>query len=70
MPNLNGTEEPQVYYRLKTNRHIDIKEFAKHIAGTAPGPTGHTFHNEKLRSYSHLYVKIYYLCWVLTIKHK
>ncbi len=32
MPNLNGTEEPQVYYRLKTNRNIDSREFAKHIS--------------------------------------
>ena len=32
MPNLNGTEEPQVYYRLKTSRNIDTKEFAKHIS--------------------------------------
>ena len=32
MPNLNGTEEPQVYYRLKTNRNIDSKEFTKLIS--------------------------------------
>ena len=32
MPNLNGTEEPQVYYRLKTNRNICSKEFVKHIS--------------------------------------
>ena len=32
MPNLNGTEEPQVYYRLKTNRNINSKEFVKHIS--------------------------------------
>ena len=32
MPNLNGTEEPQVYYRLKTNRNISSKEFVKHIS--------------------------------------
>lgn len=32
MPNLNGTEETQVYYRLKTNRNISSKEFVKHIS--------------------------------------
>ena len=32
MPNLNDTEEPQVYYRLKTNRNISSKEFVKHIS--------------------------------------
>ena len=32
MPNLNGTEEPQVYYRLMTNRNISSKEFVKHIS--------------------------------------
>ena len=32
MPNLNGTEEPQVYYRLKTNRNISSKDFVKHIS--------------------------------------
>ena len=32
MPNLNGTEEPQVYYRLKTNRNISSKELVKHIS--------------------------------------
>ncbi len=37
MPNLNGTEEPQVYYRLKTNRNIDSKEFAKHISRNGSG---------------------------------
>ena len=26
MPNLNGTEEPQVYYRMKTDRNISSKE--------------------------------------------
>ena len=37
MPNLNGTEEPQIYYRLKTNRNIDSKEFAKHISRNGSG---------------------------------
>lgn len=37
MPNLNGTEEPQVYYRLKTNRNIDSKEFAKYISRNGSG---------------------------------
>ena len=32
MPNLNGTEEPQVYYRLKTNRNISSKEFVEYIS--------------------------------------
>ena len=32
MPNLNGTEEPQVYYRLKTSQSIDLKEFAQYIS--------------------------------------
>ena len=32
MPNLNGTEEPQVYYRLKTNRNISSKEFVERIS--------------------------------------
>ena len=32
MPNLNGTEEPQVYYRMKTNRNISSKEFVKRIS--------------------------------------
>ena len=31
MPNMNGTEEPQVYYRLKTNRNISTDEFIEHI---------------------------------------
>ena len=31
MPNINGTDEPQVYYRLKTDRNISTKEFVKHI---------------------------------------
>lgn len=31
MPNMNGKSEPQVYYRLKTNRNINSKEFAEHI---------------------------------------
>lgn len=31
MPNLNGKNEPQVYYRLKTDRNINSKEFAKYI---------------------------------------
>lgn len=29
---MNGKEEPQVYYRLKTNRNISSKEFVKHIS--------------------------------------
>lgn len=32
MPNLNGSEEPQVYYRLKTYRNISSKEFVKIIS--------------------------------------
>lgn len=32
MPNMNGTDEPKVYYRLQTNRNIDTKEFVKHIS--------------------------------------
>ncbi|MBR5541117.1 MAG: DNA-binding protein [Bacteroides sp.] len=32
MPNLNGTEEPQVFYRLKTQRNISTKEFATLIS--------------------------------------
>lgn len=32
MPNMNGTDEPQVYYRMKTNRNISSKEFAKYIS--------------------------------------
>lgn len=32
MPNLNGTEKPQVYYRLKTNRNIGTAEFVKEIS--------------------------------------
>ena len=32
MPNMNGTDEPQVYYRLKTDRNISTKEFVKHIS--------------------------------------
>ena len=32
MPNLNGTEEPQVYYRMKTDRNISSKEFVKRIS--------------------------------------
>ena len=31
MPNMNGTDEPQVYYRLKMNRNISTKEFVEHI---------------------------------------
>lgn len=31
MPKLNGTDEPQVYYRLKTDRNISSKEFVKHM---------------------------------------
>ena len=31
MPNLNGTDEPQVYYRLKTDRNISSIEFVGHI---------------------------------------
>ena len=31
MPNLNNTDEPQVYYRMKTNRNISSKEFVQHI---------------------------------------
>ena len=31
MPNLNNTDEPQVYYRIKTNRNICSKEFVQHI---------------------------------------
>lgn len=37
MPNLNGTEKPQVYYRLKTYRNIDSKEFVKHISRNGSG---------------------------------
>ena len=32
MPIMNGTDEPQVYYRLKTDRNISTKEFVKHIS--------------------------------------
>lgn len=32
MPNLNGMEEPQVYYRLRTTRNISSKEFVKKIS--------------------------------------
>lgn len=32
MPNMNGTDEPQVYYRLKTDRNISSKEFVKNIS--------------------------------------
>lgn len=32
MPNLNGTEEPQVYYRMQIHRGINSKEFVKHIS--------------------------------------
>ena len=32
MPNMNGTDEPQVYYRLKTDRNISSKEFVEHIS--------------------------------------
>ena len=32
MPNLNGTDEPQVYYRLKTDRNISSKEFVERIS--------------------------------------
>ena len=32
MPNLNGTEKPQVYYRMKTDRNISSKEFVKLIS--------------------------------------
>ncbi|MBQ8441991.1 MAG: DNA-binding protein [Bacteroides sp.] len=32
MPNLNGMEEPQVYYRLRTTRNISTKEFVKIIS--------------------------------------
>lgn len=32
MPNMNGTDKPQVYYRMKTNRNIHSQEFAKHIS--------------------------------------
>ena len=32
MPNMNGSDEPKVYYRLQTNRNIDTKEFVKHIS--------------------------------------
>ena len=31
MPNLNNTDEPQVYYRIKTNRNINSKEFVQQI---------------------------------------
>ena len=31
MPNMNGTEKPQVYYRMKTERNIGSKEFIKLI---------------------------------------
>ena len=30
MPNMNGTDEPHVYYRLKTDRNISTKEFEAH----------------------------------------
>ena len=32
MPNMNGTDEPQVYYRLKTDRNISSKEFVTNIS--------------------------------------
>ena len=32
MPNMNGTDEPQVYYRLKTDRNISSKEFVERIS--------------------------------------
>ena len=32
MPNMNGSDEPKVYYRLQTNRNIDTKEFVKYIS--------------------------------------
>ena len=32
MPNMNGTDEPQVYYRLKTDRNISSKEFVEYIS--------------------------------------
>ena len=32
MPNMNGTDEPQVYYRLKTDRNISSKEFVRRIS--------------------------------------
>ena len=32
MPNLNGMEESQVYYRLRTTRNISSKEFVKMIS--------------------------------------
>lgn len=32
MPDLNGMEEPQVYYRLRTTRNISSKEFVKMIS--------------------------------------
>ena len=32
--NLNGTEEPQVYYRMKTDRNISSKEFVKRTTAT------------------------------------
>lgn len=31
MPNMNGTNQPQVFYRMKTNRNINSKEFVKVI---------------------------------------
>lgn len=31
MPNMNGTDQPQVFYRMKTNRNINSKEFVKVI---------------------------------------
>ena len=34
MPKLNGTEEPQVYYRMKTDRNISSKEFVKRTTAT------------------------------------
>lgn len=32
MPNMNSTDEPQVYYRLKTDRNISSKEFVRRIS--------------------------------------
>ncbi|MBP3679386.1 MAG: DNA-binding protein [Bacteroidaceae bacterium] len=37
MPNMNGTNEPQVYYRLQTNRNIKFKEFTEHICQPGTG---------------------------------
>ena len=34
MPNLNGIEEPQMYYRMKTGRNISSKEFVKRTTAT------------------------------------